>query len=516
MSVWSDRACWTQTAWTAEQTARLTGLKQDTIYHYVSRKDPKFPQPRTEGGRIHFTAEQVLRFILEHRPRRSHTVVPRLFPRIPEPTPAQFVRAEQVSVADVGRFAVHSWQPSDGGRQVAIAYPDRENTVHINNAAAMPGALLDQLPARIEAVAVPNGEAASLYSSTEPTQTAPLVVVAERNPVYRHDPVGHGAARYRWWDLANLLRVDIPWWSPLLNELDAMLAWRPGTPITHVTPYAPTADTGYIAALAAPTDSAALRTAIDKLTTRILMQLNGPRPHDDNYLTPGLTQAAISTLNTSQPVPELTADEAAQILHHRVDKRAANQALRVANHWAFMPVLTYAIRIQPRSAGSMALRWIARLTDVTPDRRTELGFWFIANYYGDRVQPVRWLRDPYNPNTWIIHGDNDTIYAGVGTHMPAATGKLTDAEIDDEAAFFRDSAGQIWPLPDTGYHYYRTGYDGAGPQRLAETLTLLLRDATIDVHKPPHFNPGTKLYQLLSQQEPPITLTAEFLANHPH
>jgi hypothetical protein len=41
MSVWSERARWASTL-DVETTAELTGLKPDTIYHYVSRNDPKF------------------------------------------------------------------------------------------------------------------------------------------------------------------------------------------------------------------------------------------------------------------------------------------------------------------------------------------------------------------------------------------------------------------------------------------------------------------------------------------
>jgi hypothetical protein len=41
-SIWSDRSCWASTVWfDVETTAQLTGLKPDTIYHYVSRRPEK-------------------------------------------------------------------------------------------------------------------------------------------------------------------------------------------------------------------------------------------------------------------------------------------------------------------------------------------------------------------------------------------------------------------------------------------------------------------------------------------
>ncbi|OHV03539.1 helix-turn-helix transcriptional regulator [Mycobacterium talmoniae] len=510
MNVWSERTSWNTVVWlNVERTAELTGLKVDTIYHYVSRKDPKFPQPDSRGGRTYFAGEQVLRYILEHR-RRRRSIVSRLFPRVPDPNPAQFMSAEPCNIPDIGRFAIHTWRPSDGAGPVAIAYPDRENTLHINNVPKAAAALLNQLPPRIDAVAVPNGETASLPDDR--SQTAPIVVVAERQPVYRYDPVDHGAARYKWWDLANLLRVDLPWWSPLLNDLDAMLAWRPGASTEQITPYTPSIDPGHITALASPGDSAPLCAAVDKLAQRILIRLNGRDRHDTNCLTPGLVQAAVSTVDPTEPVPELTADEAALILHHRADRHAATHALRVADHWAFMPVLTHAIKISASSATAMARQWAGRLTDVAEQRRTELGFWHVSRYMGAGVEPVRWLTDLDNPHTWAIEANNGTIYAGVGTSTPGALGQLTEAEIDHQAAFFRDTAGQVWPVPDTGFDYYRTGYNGAGPQRLAETLTLLAADARTDVHKPPHFDPDTDLYRLISTHDTPLTVTAELLA----
>ena len=127
-----------------------------------------------------------------------------------------------------GSFAVHTWQPGDHGRPIAIAYPDRKNSMYINNVGATTAALLEQLSPQVEAVAVPDGGASRSLIIPGTPENEPTIVVAERNPVYRRYPTSDGTAHYIWSDLANLLRVDIPWWSFLLerSRRDAGLAAR--------------------------------------------------------------------------------------------------------------------------------------------------------------------------------------------------------------------------------------------------------------------------------------------------
>lgn len=521
MSIWTDRTQWARTVWLdVDAVAAVTGLKPDTIYHYVSRSDPRFPQPNTERvpGRNHFSGDQVFRYVLEHQ-RKRHDRIPRLYPRVPEPAPAQFVSATRVRLPEVGNFAVHVWQPADGGPPIAIAYPDRENTMHVHDVDKVAATLLDEkhLPPQISAVAVPNGETTTWNGPDGRGETTPTVVVAERNPTYRVDPVSHGAARYRWPDLANLLRVDIPWWSSLLEDLDDMLNWKPGTPPAFITPYAPQLDTGHITALATMDDSAEVRQALARLAHRILRRLNGTTIDDGRSLTPGLVQAAASTIDVTEPEPQLSASESAAILHHRAHEHLAKHALRVADGWAFVPLLTHTIRINTATASPMAREWLARLTDVAADRRTELGFWFVNNYVATSVKPVRWLTDPDHEHSWIIQGDNDVVYAGVGTSTPGASGQLDAAEIGDDASFFRDTTRHVWPLPDTGFDYYRTGYEGGGPQRLAETVTTLLRTASSDVHEPPNLRDTLNaarykvLYELVTNNHAPLDVTAAWI-----
>lgn len=527
MAGWTTRNCWASTVWLdVATTADLTGLKPDTIYHYVSRNDSKFPQPTTDRGRLYFSGEDVFRYIVEHRPKAIATV-PRLFPRTAEPEPAKFLAAHRVSLPNVGNFAIHTWQPADTGGPVAIAYPDRENVMHANDVADTTVDLLRLLPPEIAALAVPNGESSLHTTSPGHVEHAPTVVVvdrldveqagARRKRVYRHRPIGPYAAYYSWADLANLLRLDIPWWSQLVRELDAMLTWRPGAPVAQIAPYAPEVDTSHITALATPKTAPDVRDALNKLANRVLSRLNGGARDDGMRLTPGLVHAAISTIDPAEPTPSLTAHEASVILHHRAHEHLARHALRVADHWAFRPLLTHVVRINRAAATSAARQWLSRLTDIDHTRRTELGFWFVTNYLASRVRPTRWLTDPDNPHTWIIQGDDGNVYAGVGTNTPGAHGQLCGAEIDDEAAFFWDIDHHIWPVPDAGFDYYRTGYRGGGPQRLAETLTTLAYDAAADVHTPPTLNDDNsalydRLYQLVTKRHAPFTITREFVA----
>lgn len=518
MSVWNTRSCWTSTVlFDVETTADVTGLKPDTIYHYLSRNDPKFPQPTINRGRLYFCGEDVFRYIVDHR-RKATTSVPRLFPRNAEPDPAQFIGAQRVGLPDSGHFAVHIWQPADAGPPVAIAYPDRENCMKIIDGAEIASSVLNKfLPPEVTALAVAIGETAPPEADFT-SEHEPTIVVAERNPVYRPRPAGRDASYYRWSDLANLLRVDIPWWPPLVRELDAMLTWQPGAAVMQIKPYAPRFDTGHITALATPRTAPDVRGALEKLANYVLARLHRGARDDRTCLTPGLVHAAISTIDITQPAPPLTAGEAAAVLHHRAHEHLARHALRVAGHLAFKPHLTHVIQINRESATSTAWHWISRLTDVDHTRRTELGFWFVNNYVPSRVRSTRWLADPDNPHTWIIQGDNGTVYAGVGTTTPGAQGQLCGAEIDVEAAFFWDTDHHVWPLPAAGFGYYGTGHRGGGPQRLADTLTALAYDAASDAHEPPTLPDDSTalrnaLYQLVTQHHAPFTITADFISN---
>lgn len=519
MSIWTDRARWNKTVWlTVENVAAITGLTPRTIYQYSSNGYNGFPAPRrTDGGRSSWAAGTIFAWTLQNRPHRFHRNIPRLYPRTPDLKPAIYEGAQSYSLPSIGRFAVHTWQPGDTGAPIAIAYPDR--LTHFYDPPEAAEQLFKQLPRRTEAIALPNREAVSTSSAFDPdNQTAPLLVVIERNSAYRPDPVAGRATRYNWFDLVNLLRTDVPWWSPLLNELDAMLDWLPGSAPVPITPYAPDLDTDNLLALIDQDCPAEVQDAIHLLVNRILLRLNRNELHDENKVTPGLVHAAVSDIDITAPMPELSPEQIALLLHHRADRIRAQQGIRMINradHWAFMPTLTHTIKFQPKpEQTSMAQAWAAGLADVPDEQRTELGFWYVLEYVGSRATPTRWMRHRNDPNTWVIQDGTGTMYAGVGTHSPHATGYATHASIELEAAFFQDTTGNIWPIPATGYDYYRTGYEGAGPQRLTETLTWLAKKANSDVRNPPpNFDPESELCQLICRHDTPLEITAEMLSH---
>lgn len=513
MTAWDERRCWT-TQFDVETTATVTGLKTDTIYHYVSRKDPRFPQPTMELGRVYFRADHVFEYILRHR-RKRHSYVPRLFPRVSEPTAAEFLGALSIKLPDFGLFAVHLWQPGDGASPVAVVYPERDNHMVCSDTSAVAQALLGQLPAHVQAAAIPNGEAVPYPQGDDPRAAQPIIVVAERTSTYLRNQVGTSATSYYWWsDLANLLRTDIPWWSSLLREPHAMLTWRPGSPVQQITPAPSDYDPGHITALAARNPSA--RPALQRLADRVLRLANGSERHDRFALSPGLVHAAISTVDVTKPVPVLTTDEVVQVLGCRASAHDAGHALRVTDLFAFMPVLTNVIRVNRATAEGISRQWTSRLVDVARDRRNELGYWYVGRDLHPEVTPARWLADPDNDHSWIIQGDNGVLYAGVGTAMPAARGRLVSAEIGDEASFYTDDTGTVWPLPGTGFSYHRAGHRGAGPERLAETLTALIGNAAADVHQPPLRNGRNTelveaLYRSVSTHQAPLVIRADEL-----
>ena len=197
MSIWSDRSCWASVWFDVETTAALTRLKPDTIYHYVSRHDRKFPQPATDRGRNYFSGEQVFRYILEHR-RKAHSVVPRLFPRIARAT----IRPSSSTPNELAcrRSAI---SPSTPGSPQTTASRSRSPTQTAKTpwTSAMcrhRSRPTNKMPPTTDRRGRCPERRNHLPYNTGPYRVRnaePTVVVAERNPVYRRRPSQPGAAR---------------------------------------------------------------------------------------------------------------------------------------------------------------------------------------------------------------------------------------------------------------------------------------------------------------------------------
>jgi hypothetical protein len=521
VTMWLERSRWVQpgglndkeltavTGLPIEEAERLAAADEAA----VSDHSVRFPQPHSPvPGRRVWPAIQTFTYVFAHLPHRQHTV-PRLFPRIPDPAPGVFTESVAASVAGMGDFAVHLWRPGDGGPLVAMAYADRY--AHTSDPSRAVVTILDQLDTTVAAVALFSGESTSVTVGPQLTrQEQPCLMVAERPDVqYYPDPLGplgeQNVSRYEWTDLVNLLRVDLPWWPTHLEELGAMLAWRPWAPLQTIVPQSLYADPRTITGLASVGDPEDVRQALERQAGLCLYRLASAAASADYQVSPGLVLAAVSAVDSRGAEPRLTVEEKCAILHHRTTQQACDAMLRSMGQWDFMPVFTFGIKLNPQTAGRLARTWMSRLVDVPEDRRDEIGFRRLRGYLGE--EPVRWMTDPAAPHSWVLQHADGRLFASVGTHTPNAVGTLTSAEIDSDAAFFTDSSGTVWPLPDTGFSYYNTGYEGGGPQRLTETIIKLLRDARDDVHQPAGFDSTLGLYTLFSSKKAPYAVPAKLL-----
>ena len=91
----------------------------------------------------------------------------------------------------------------------------------------------------------------------------------------------------------------------------------------------------------------------------------------------------------------------------------------------------------------------------------------------DHLGPTRFFVDPDWPDCWIV-SSGETVIVTCGTSVPAR-GVLRQAYLAEGAAFFRDSAGGVWPLPYANPCVTRTDED------LTQTITRLMSDAGADV-----------------------------------
>lgn len=518
-SLWAARARWDWGSHLSEvQLARISGMNVSAFAALwdagPGSRYPLMAEPRN------WPASDTFRFIMNHLPARTG-LIPRLFPRVPDPRPAAFVSAERATVPGIGDFAVHVWRPGDDAGDIAVAYASWDADMHLGKSEEASAYILKRLDG-VSAVAVWNGEARSVRVyrpgiDEHPELTnanQPLLAVAEHDPIYLEDPAGSltpNVSRYWWTDLANLLRVDVPWWPRNLADVGSILAWRPGDKLQSIVPRSAKADPQAITAMASVAAPEPVRAALDTLA-RLCLHRVADDQGEDYQVRPGLIAAAISAVDPRGPEPKLGVTEQAAILHHRTTRAQCEAMLAATGHLDFMPVLTEPINLHKSQAGELARSWINRLVEAPADRHDEAGYWWLQGAIrDDDGEPIRWLMDPASPNTWILETAAGKLYSTVGTRTPRATGILTAAEIYPGAAFFADSAGMVWPIPDTGFSYYATGYRGSGPQRLTETINQLLKDARADVHEPDGFDPQSGLYKLFSTRKAPYRVPEKLL-----
>lgn len=536
---WTSATNWYTATLEAADVAEILGIAEGSVRQYAAKPDlsPGFPQPavRAPGRPSLWTPDQIFRYIPDARPQCADRI-PRLY--CPADTrPAQFMYAEpryieRLSPAmgqAVAEFAIHVWNPSDHRGLIAVAYPAQLE----GQPWAYAAALLADLPESITAVALVTDD---VSMRTDGWQTA--LGVAERGhpalderQIQNQIPARDGRApvvEMGWDYLANLLRVDIPWWGPLLRDMQAMCAWRPGTPRQKIRPRDAFLSPANFDRLVTAVPAANVEFVRD-LTQRMHRLLEGDHiwvlPIGDRE-RPGLVQAAepLHVLPHMPPTP--TKAEYQALLHIPVvDQSIAEQACQALRNVPGMDdAITTIARIDLADHGPLAAEWLGQLSElgpVTGPEANELGFTYIRyNALGSGATNVEYYRQPRNRDGWTVVIDHPEFgkqaYISLATQV-GAVGVLTEFELNGTTALFRDSEGHIWPMPSVSTNSgYNSGYDGTGPRDLFRAVRALTTDAATDLrcsaHPPLENDP---LWNCIHSTPAPFAVSERQLASMP-
>ena len=193
---------------------------------------------------------------------------------------------------------------------------------------------------------------------------------------------------------------------------------------------------------------------------------------------------------------------------------AAQTGLRFDGWW---PLSGFHVLVIDRDQVSrLGHEWCNRLIPVTGPRRNELGFallWSMMS--GKDANAHQWWADPLNPHMWAISDDSGTLYATIGTQVPAwdqlaeiTIGHTLASNWGEQVVFFRDGNGDTWPMPTTRIAHYCAG---AGDQyhghRMASSLATLCDNAGGDVAYLRDDVRGTELECFIAITPPPWTRT---------
>lgn len=516
---WQQLAQWHHPTLGAEGFAKLLGVSSGSIRQQLLR-DGAFPQPLSPGRRNLWSPAQAYEFIDRHRPTRR-MVIPRIYHRGDDLAPAAWIAVEQHVLPSAQgsstTWIVHVWQPADERGLVALAYTDGG----ISQLDALKSApqLLKVLDSA-SAVVVISEEWKPLPGNVSPHRFQAEIVVAERRPG-SNDSGGVVIDTYGWFDLANLLRVNLPWWPIGLRRLKELQAWRPGAAPQSVRPRASFFDEDILGRLIAeaadPSEAAQHQSTVDAINIRIEAALYDPPSTPDvpgEVERPGLFQAAYVRNRGANPPPPPTLYELVSLMNLRVPSEAARQRAveLLTNREEVRAVVGTTIRTSERD-GPLAQEWISRLRRC--DNPESLGASFAQRTFtaeqGQR--PQQWWYDPLSDFGWIVQTTDGEYHATVGTQMPAR-GFLDEFEIERAwtAGFYRAS-GTVWPLPLGGDGYYTCGYNGTGPDNLIAAVTQLY--AAADSVLPRSSNTSSApaaLKELIRTSEAPLFVSETDLA----
>jgi hypothetical protein len=486
VQTWVAQSDWDRPLLDAEAVGTVLGVQPNTVIQLSARG--ALPEASERVGRKNaWPPAPVYRYALGNRPV-SGVRVPRLFPRSPAPAPATFIGARTIPLPGDGPgFVVYEWVPADGAAGVIrLAYP-------IGDALGSHGRMYEAQDLYAQfgdggAVAVPAAEVMDGY---------PSVYVADATTT----EIG---SEYPWRYLAGLLRVDLPWWPQGLRREQAMRAWRPGAAVQTVSPYMDGLDADALIDLI---DSGTTELAAGALAQRAALvrrrQVCGDYRADGSHKYPdmlGFVHAARPDVAVSGDDPaSWTWDQAAAVLHHAVPSPAAAAAILAVIDAA--PVAVSTVTVARTEVHPLARQWADRLEPFTgPD---ELGDHLVAKKAG-RIPLHERLRDGYNGDCWAGRTVDGTVHATVGIRVPGRGAATSAVLLGIDAAFFRDEAGTVWPLPHPDRGSFHSGFPGHGPGDFARAIVRIAKDSGSPVATGPDYAPDSRLWALVSTQPPPL------------
>lgn len=514
---WQQHSQWGAPTVDTAEFAKLLGVSI-AAFHKLTTRDPNFPQPAIPGRPKLWTKVQAFECKRVRRQNRG-AQIPRIYHQGDGLQPAMWVGAERHAPYDAygspKPWIVHIWQPADDRGPVAVAYGDVMTT---GRAAHWAPRLLQVLES-VTAVAVVSDEMRPLPGEVSPPGWQAELAVAERQ---HGAPPGTAIVETcGWFDLANLLRVNLPWWPAGLRRLDDIQAWRPGAAPQSVRPsdplYDPNTLNQLLAEAADDAEADRCRSVVDVINARLEAGIYAAPAHPDvpgGVERPGLFQAAYPRNPNPTLLEPPTLGEVYPLMNLRVPSEAARQkAVELLSHRNEVRELVGITVCTSEDDGPLAREWISRLKPCE-DPQT-LGAMFARRTFTDdqRTQPCQWWYDPRADFGWIAKTTDGTYHATVGTRMPA-DGRLTAFEVEARwcAAFYR-AAGTVWPMPLGGSGYYTCGYRGTGPDNLIAAVCQLhvAADAYLPDSSDTRGAPAA-LKQLVHTREAPLTVDESELA----
>ena len=515
---WQQQTQWGKARLDTGAFAQLLGISTAALHKLLAR-DERFPQPVVSGRPYLWSSGQAYAYTALRRPKRL-AQIPRIYHHGNGLMPANWIAAERhvlsTAQGSTTTWIVHVWQPADDRGPVAVAYTDDG----VSERDALKGAprLLDVLKS-VSAVVVASEEWRQLPDSASPRRYQPEIAVAERRPAPDGDS-GVITDTYGWFDVANLLRVNLPWWPLGLRRLDEIEAWRPGAAPQSVRAHATFFDEdilGRVLAEAAdPAEAAQYKGTVEVINARFEAALYDPPTKPDvpgEMERPGLFQAAYLRYRTPTPPEPPSFYEILSLMNLRVPSEAARQrAVDLLAHRDEVRAVVGATIVVSEHGGPLAQEWISRLRPC--DDPQTLGASFACRTFTaeQAARPRQWWSDPLANFGWIAQTADGLYHATVGTQMPAR-GFLDEFEVELPwtAAFYRAS-GTVWPMPLGGEGYYTCGYRGTGPDNLIAAVTQLYAaaDAVLSTSSSTTGAPAA-LKELIRTREAPLFVSeAEF------